>query len=60
MIEFTTLPTVLYGFSQAAMAAATVSLFAASVTGIYLESSGRVPPGHYEWMRETDEVRTVQ
>lgn len=55
MIEFTTLPTMLYGFSQAAMAAATVSLFAASVSGMYLEQSGAVPPGHYEWMRD-DEV----
>ena len=60
MIEFTMLPTALYGFSQAAMAAATVSLFAASVTGMLLESSGRVPPGHYEWMREGEGARTVQ
>lgn len=59
MIEITTLPTALYGFSQAAMAAATISLFTASVTGMMLESSGRVPHGHYEWMRD-DEVRTAR
>ena len=52
MIEFTSLPTVLYGLSQAAMAVGTISLFAATVSASYMEQSNRVPPGHYQWLGE--------
>jgi len=58
MIHLTALPTALYGFSQAAMATATIALFSASVSAMYLEQRGAVPPGHYEWLREERAVQS--